>query len=425
MQPSRHHCLFASLAMASALFLAPRAHADTLKITSTPPGATVEIDGLVVGKTPCSVAYPGGFFHKTHSVFGEKLQHSMNVRISKDGFTTSEIALTEGPFEWVSLTGRDHGHYWLIKSKEISATLDPASAIFTGTVHAALKNTEARPELSTEEIVETAGQAVVKLSGLDGTGSGFFVTDTGVIATNHHVTTGNNSLDVILPSGKKLPGQVVYTDGRLDIALVKVSGSGFPYLPLADISQLQKGQTVIAIGNPGASMPNVASKGIISGIGENPFRDPGTWIQTDAAINPGNSGGPLLNLRGEVVGINTEKSIARPGEEAMAIQGLAFALSSGNLLEVLQRFYPDAAPAARPNGPSSETGAVAIASDPSGADIYIDGKFVGQTPSTIPLVAGTHTVEIKSGGKQNWARTLDIANNSQISLRATLDAVAP
>src|ERR1700722_2335427 len=105
MQPSRQHCLCASLVSIMLFLLAPRAFADTLTITSAPPGATVEIDGVVVGKTPYKINYPGGYFHKTHTVFSKKLEHAMTVRVSMSGYTSSEASLTDGPFEWVSLNG--------------------------------------------------------------------------------------------------------------------------------------------------------------------------------------------------------------------------------------------------------------------------------------------------------------------------------
>jgi len=94
MQPSRRHCLSASLAALVLLSLAPRTHAENLTITSTPPGATVEIDGNVVGPTPYQIEYPGAYFHKPHTVFGARLERSMTLRVSKDGYLTQEITLT-------------------------------------------------------------------------------------------------------------------------------------------------------------------------------------------------------------------------------------------------------------------------------------------------------------------------------------------
>jgi serine protease Do len=85
--------------------------AETLKVTSTPSGARVEIDGIAVGTTPYETKVPGGYFHKTHSVFGARLEHPMVLRVSMEGYATKEILMTEGPMRWVALNGTDHGDY--------------------------------------------------------------------------------------------------------------------------------------------------------------------------------------------------------------------------------------------------------------------------------------------------------------------------
>jgi len=98
----------------------------------------------------------------------------------------------------------------------------------------------------------------------------------------------------------------------------------------------RQGESVIAIGNPGGAMPFSVTKGIVSGVGKFSSAGPGVWIQTDASINPGNSGGPLLNARGEVIGINT----LRLNKKDAA--GVGFALSATDLIAVLREYYPDA-----------------------------------------------------------------------------------
>jgi hypothetical protein len=123
MQPSRRHCLWASLAALVFFMAAPRAHADTLTITSTPAGATVELDGIAVGVTPYRANFPGGYFHKTHSVFGARLNHAMTLRVTKDGYVMQQMNITEGPMDWVALTGRHDGTYFLLKSNHIEVTL--------------------------------------------------------------------------------------------------------------------------------------------------------------------------------------------------------------------------------------------------------------------------------------------------------------
>lgn len=127
MQPSRRPCICASLALVT-LFVAPRALAKNLTITSTPPGARVEIDGLFAGTTPYTTDFPGGYFHKPHTVFGSRLDHAMVVAISKDGYAPEKLTITNGPFAWVSINGRRHGSYFLLKAAHFDIHLDPLSA---------------------------------------------------------------------------------------------------------------------------------------------------------------------------------------------------------------------------------------------------------------------------------------------------------
>jgi PEGA domain len=228
MQPSRRRCVCASLALLAFSLLAPRTDAETLTITSSPTGATVEIGGLVSGTTPYKTNFPGGYFHKTHTVFGSRLNHSIVLRISKDGYFTQQVTLTEGPFEWIAVNGRHHGNYFLLKSGRFDIKLDPVSV---GTAP-----------------VETIG-----------------------------------------------------------------------------------------------------------------------------------SEGPL-----------------RPASAA------AFRADQGE--------------------PRAPSGGVSIASDPPNAEIYVDGKFVGQTPSTVHLTIGPHRVEVKSPGKQNWSRDLEILKDSELTLHPVLSA---
>jgi len=147
-----------------------------------------------------------------------------------------------------------------------------------------------------------------------GAGSGFFISQDGLILTNKHVVSDTTaSYTVITSDGKKYDAKVLAQDPTNDLAIVKISIQNAPYLKLADSSQLQVGQHVIAIGNSLGQYQNTVTSGIISGIGRSITAGSDTGgsenlsgvIQTDAAINPGNSGGPLLNVAGQVVGINT------------------------------------------------------------------------------------------------------------------------
>jgi serine protease Do len=244
-----------------------RAAADTLKITSTPPGASVEIDGVVAGTTPYEKDVPGGYFHKTKTSVGARLEHPMVARITLAGYATKEIELTAGPMEWIGLNGRRHGEYFLFKSDHFDVTLEQFTKSFTGSLTAAVAGNakvEMRPELAVEDVVEKSQPAVVLLKSPVGQGSGFFISDTGVIATNAHVAKGQEALTAILPTGQQLEAKVVHIDPDIDFALVKAEGSGFPHLTLADLATVRQGQTVIAIGNPGLGIPFSVTKGIVS-----------------------------------------------------------------------------------------------------------------------------------------------------------------
>jgi S1-C subfamily serine protease len=467
------------LPLAAALLLgvcAGRAKADTLKITSNPPGATVEIDGVAEGTTPFQKDFPGGYFHKPKMAISSRLEHPMVARISLAGYATKELQLTDGPMNWISFNGRNHGEYWLLKSDHFQVELQPISQVFTGGITAKTGdgNISLQPELSLEELVRRTKPAVVYLKGLDKSGTGFFVTDTGVIATNAHLARGEETLLTVLPGGQQLEAKVVYIDGDLDIALAKVEGKDFPHLALADAATVHQGENVLAIGNPGDAMLFSVTKGIVSAVGKLANAGPGTWIQTDTPINPGNSGGPLLNTRGEVVGINTQKLIKKN------VTGIGFALSATDLLAVLHKFYPNvsaAAPAgnveaadaggeasaaeaagssgskaadaaapvslaAEPPEPSRRStgveqqaepvdepgkapikrgfGTVLITCDPDGAEIYVDEKFVGSAPAKLKLAAGSHDIVIKAEGFADWKRTLEILKDSQVTLRPAL-----
>jgi len=459
------------------LFCPVHALADTLKITSKPSGATVEIDGVLAGTTPFEKDYPGGYFHKTKTSMGSRLEHPMVARISLAGYVTREIRLTDGPMNWISINGRNRGEYWLLKGDHFEVELRAVEQVFTGGVTANLASAgsvDLQPELSLEELVRRTKPAVVYLKGLEYSGTGFFVTDTGVIATNAHLARGEESLLALLPVGQQLEAKVVYLDADLDIALVKVEGKEFPHLALADAATVKQGEEVLAIGNPGDAMLFSVTKGIVSAVGIFANAGPGTWIQTDTPINPGNSGGPLLNTRGEVIGINTQKLIKKH------VTGIGFALSASDLLEVLHRFYPNvsavssarnsrpvaapastsvdttspasnngsdsgasvgsgvetqpvsstassgAQPADAPSEPEarqtpSGLGTVTITSDPDGAEIYVDAKFVGNAPAKLKLPAGNHVMTLKAAGFKEWKRTLEVLKGSQVTLKPALE----
>ena len=154
-----------------------------------------------------------------------------------------------------------------------------------------------------------------------GQGSGFFTRSDGVLLTNAHVVEGASEVTITLPDGRSFTGKVLGADPLTDVAVVKVVGSRLPVAPLGDSTKVRPGEWAIAIGNP-LGLDNTVTAGIISAIQRTNAVGEGQrvpYIQTDAAVNPGNSGGPLINDRGQVIGINTAIRQA-PGA------GLSFAI---------------------------------------------------------------------------------------------------
>jgi serine protease Do len=140
-----------------------------------------------------------------------------------------------------------------------------------------------------------------------GQSSGFIVSSDGYILTNNHVVGGADEIVVVLSDGRELSAEIIGTDPKTDIAVIKIDASDLPVIELGDSDALEVGEWVIAVGNP-FGLSETVTVGVVSAKGrqvrvtEEVYED---FIQTDAAINPGNSGGPLLNLDGEAVGINT------------------------------------------------------------------------------------------------------------------------
>ena len=137
-------------------------------------------------------------------------------------------------------------------------------------------------------------------------GSGFVISKDGFLLTNYHVVAGAEEIKVIFSDEEELDGEIIGKDAKIDIALVKVkSDTELPVAPLGDSDTVEVGEWVMAMGNP-FGLDHTVTVGVVSAkgrvIGAGPYDD---FIQTDASINPGNSGGPLINTRGEVVGINS------------------------------------------------------------------------------------------------------------------------
>ncbi|MDD3170595.1 MAG: trypsin-like peptidase domain-containing protein [Candidatus Pacebacteria bacterium] len=171
-----------------------------------------------------------------------------------------------------------------------------------------------------------------------GGGSGFIVSKDGYILTCNHVVEDKEAdFTVIIGPDQKFQAKVLDKDPLIDMAILKIEGSNFPYLNLGDSDKLELGESVLAVGNPLGEFEDTLSCGIVSGLSRkinasNGFSSDITplrgLIQTDAAINPGNSGGPLVNMKGEVVGINTAM--------IMGAENIGFALPINYIKEVLK-----------------------------------------------------------------------------------------
>ena len=239
-----------------------------------------------------------------------------------------------------------------------------------------------------------------------GLGSGFVLSADGVIMTNAHVVSGADEIFVTLPDKREFKGKVIGSDRRTDVAVVKIDATALPVLRIGDPNKLRVGEWVIAIGSP-FGLDNSVSAGIVSAKG----RETGDFlpfIQTDAAVNPGNSGGPLINMRGEVVGINSQIfttsgsyagiSFAIPIDEAIRVadqlraQGRVIRGRIGVQITAVSRDVAEGIGLAKPQGAlvtrvESDTPADQAGIEAGDVILKFDGKGIDRE-SDLPRIVG-------------------------------------
>jgi len=214
-----------------------------------------------------------------------------------------------------------------------------------------LNNTDI--ETAITQSVQRVGPAVVTVVGTvsgqmtffgptgDGTvsGSGFFISDTGYVLTNDHVVEGTKEVKIVLSDGTERTASIVGTDQYSDIAVLKTDGEVPAKASLGNSDKLDSGESVIAIGSPLGNFKNTVTVGVVSATGRSIDTGNGyqieDLIQTDAAINHGNSGGPLVNLAGEVIGINT--LVVRNTNSGDVAEGLGFAIPVNTAQAIAQQ----------------------------------------------------------------------------------------
>ena len=463
-------------------------------ITSEPEGARIAINGQEVGATPYQKKVKDFLFQGPKYLWSEWLNVPLQVTVNKDGYVAQTIVITAGPYRWVNLNNTTEKIYYVISNTAFHVKLQKigdfmgtnplaaptpagtnpggATTVSAGTIPLANNLTNVSgtaapavtaPVLSVEQLVQQSLPAVVTVQAGAASGSGFFITESGVVVTNRHVVQGATQAAVTTRKGETLQSEALFIHPTKDLALIKLKAGTYSYLRLADPRYVNVGSDVVAIGSPGLPggsqlLVNTVTKGIVSAFRKSEVY--GLLVQTDVNINHGNSGGPLLNLRGDVIGVNTL------GFREGGATGLNFALFASEVLDMLKQhlsYEPDylkqqqpvpgqevaqvhatdltsnqsaqlaagattpsmsATPAAT-STPAPVKTAVTVTSEPTGAEITVDGQFDSSTPSKLLLTPGEHVIKVTRPGFKAWERKVTVEVGAEKSLNALLEKEMP
>lgn len=410
-------------------------------IDSNPSGATVYWNNKEVGKTP--YVWKHGkrtYYDAPWNIFSAYMKTPVRIRLQKEGYAPREMEITSGPFNLTNIYGTVLAQYFLFINNNLTFDLDPVQQ-YTGENPFANPSPDRSPSSTSNETVSKLSPAEKGLRSMvtiqvsdGGSGSGFFISPDGLIVTNKHVVEGQNVVQVLFGSGKTVTTSKIFNHPTRDLSILKIDGGPYEYLPIADPSSVSVGDDVYVVGSPGVrredfivGLNNSVSKGIVSAF----RRISGTtnWggtfdgdhIQTDAPINDGNSGGPMINGKGEVVGVATW------GYAGNGYEGLNFGLFSSEILAMLRQqlgvSYTDLIKSKQPpSGPQRTAAAVLVqfVTVPGGGEIIVDGKLVGTAPSQISLAPGEYTIEIELDGYETWKRVVTIQEGSSPTINVTL-----
>ncbi|MDB6077424.1 MAG: hypothetical protein JWO82_1171 [Akkermansiaceae bacterium] len=321
---------------------------------------------------------------------------------------------------------------------ELLARLDAEYAKLTEAVTPSVVSIDTT-SVRAERQIDFYGRQSIRNVPTAGQGSGVIVSNEGHIVTNHHVIAGQipgqERIQVRLHDGRKFPATLVGDDATLDIAVLKIDGDGKSFQPLkfGDSTQVRRGQLVFAIGNP-FGLGETITQGIISAVERTLSETQRGLFQTDAAINPGNSGGPLVNLRGEIIGINSlifSTDTKNPG-----FQGVGFAIPSNDVKETLFSILEKGRPVRGYLGVEMRTGeqgvtvSMVLPGGPAEAaglradDVVLnyDGEKVTAVDQLIGLVQRTKVgkkvpIQVWRGGETTLDATIAEANPEQAAAR--------